>query len=65
MDYRIVTVSVPRKLCQTMIEGLGTTTEAWDAYDILKNQIRKDEASVALARPSMIFHHLSDRSPGC
>lgn len=53
MDYRIVTVSVPRKLCQKMVEGIGTQTEAWDAYDILKLQIRKDEASVALARP---FH---------
>jgi len=60
VDYQTVTVSVPLKLCQKMIQGVETMSEVWDAYDILKNQVRKNEAEVALARPSLDY-----RSPGC
>jgi len=76
--YNIVTVPVPEELCQKMVRGIETMSDVWDAYDILKNQVKKDEANVALARPlhmelerpsldeSMIDADAHDyRSPGC
>lgn len=78
MDYRIVTVSVPHELCQKVIMGTDTMNDVWDIYDILKTQIKKNEAEVALARPllmelerpsldqSMVDADAHDhRSPGC
>lgn len=79
VGYRIVTVSIPDNLCCQMIMGVGTVSNAWDAYDILKNQIRKDEASISLARPlgldnpscdeydqdALISKEYDNRSPGC
>jgi len=77
--YNIITVSVPHKLCQRMIRGTETMSDVWEAFDIIKIQVKKDEASIALARPlgldnpscdeydqdALISKEYDNRSPGC
>jgi hypothetical protein len=61
-----------------MVRGIETMSDVWEAFDIIKIQVKKDEANVALARPlhmelerpsldqSMIDADVHDhRSPGC
>ena len=58
MVYEVVTISVPHELCQKMIRGTETMSDVFDAYDIIKKQVRKDETERALAHP---FHTALER----
>jgi hypothetical protein len=47
-----ITITLPESLCQKVFMGAETMDDVWKTFDAVKKEIKKQEASIALASPT-------------